>query len=45
MKSQIADVNKVLGSVYQMCKAGNRTSFDINDKDHKKGAYIETKTN
>ena len=30
MKAQLADVDKVLGSVYQMCKAGNEVIFDIN---------------
>ena len=44
MKAQVADVNKVLGSVYQMCKAGNKVIFDINEKDPNKGGYIENKS-
>ena len=43
MKAQIADVNKVLGSVYQMCKAGNKVVFDINKANPKLGGYIENK--
>ena len=43
MKAQVADVNKVLGSVFQMCKAGNKVTFDINENESKKGGYIENK--
>ena len=43
MKAQVADVNKVLGSVYQMCKAGNKVLFDIDAKDPTQGGYIEKK--
>ena len=45
MKAQIADVNKVLGSVYQMCKAGNKVIFDIDQNDPKRGGYIENERN
>jgi hypothetical protein len=44
MKAQIADVNKVLGSVFQMCKADNRVVFDINLKHPTQGGYIENKS-
>ena len=43
MKAQIADVNKVLGSVFQMCKADNRVVFDINLNNPTQGGYIENK--
>ena len=45
MKAQIADVNKVLGSVYQMCKANNKVVFDINPGQPQQGGYIENKKN
>ena len=45
MKAQIADVNKVLGSVYQMCKANNKVVFDINPNTPQQGGYIENKKN
>ena len=43
MKAQIADVNKVLGSVFQMCKANNKVVFDINHNNPTYGGYIEDK--
>ena len=43
MKAQIADVNKVLGSVFQMCRAGNKVVFDINESSPKQGGFIENK--
>ena len=45
MKAQIADVNKVLGSVYQMCKANNKVIFDIDPTKPQRGGYIENKKN
>ena len=43
MKAQIADVNKVLGSVFQMFKANNKVVFDINQNNPTYGGYIENK--
>ena len=45
MKAQIADVNKVLGSVFQMCKANNKVTFDIDPNKPQQGGYIENKKN
>ena len=45
MKAQIADVNKVLGSVFQMCKANNKVIFDIDPGSPHQGGYIENKKN
>ena len=43
MKAQVAEVNHVLGSVYQMNKAGNRLIFDTTEENLALGGYIENR--
>ena len=43
MKAQIAEVNKVLASVFQMCKAGHKVVFDVDERKPTQGGFIDHK--